>query len=358
MNEHRTSRGDRDGAGRYEIRLTGHLDARWATWFDGLSVTHEGDGSTVISGPVADQAALYGLLQRVRDLGLPLVSVTQVDNDSQPIHEQELIPMATTARTAPTTGISMSSMRKTALVAGVLYLLTFLSSIPAVFLQSAVLTDPLFIISGVSTEQVRLGALFDIVNSLTAIGTAVALYAVIKRQNQGFAIGFVSSRLFEATILMIGVVSILSIVTLQQPGATGAEASLLVTVQQTLVTVRNWAFVLGTGVPALNAFLLGWLMYKSRLVPRAIPVIGLIGAPLFTTWIIGYVLGVTEPGTAWHAIGVAPIFIWELSLGLWMTFKGFRKDAPLMVEAAEATSQNGLASVSSSIGVASTAGAA
>ena len=229
----------------------------------------------------------------------------------------------------------MDSMRKTALVAGILYLLTFISSIPAVFLQSPVLNDPNFIISSVDLNtQVRLGALFDIVNSLTAIGTAVALYAVIKRQSQGFAIGFVSSRLFEGTVLMIGVISILSIVTLQQPGATGAEASLLVTVQETLVTVRNWTFVLGTGVPALNAVLLGWIMYKSRLVPRAIPVIGLIGAPLFTSWIIGYVLGVTEPGTAWHGIGVAPIFIWELSLGLWMTFKGFRKDAPLMIEAA------------------------
>ena len=206
----------------------------------------------------------------------------------------------------------------------------------------------------------RLGALFDIVNSLTAIGTAVALYAVIKRQNQGFAIGFVSSRLFEGTVLMIGVISILSIVTLQQPGATGAEASLLVTVQQTLVTVRNWTFVLGTGVPALNAFLLGWIMYKSGLVPRAIPVIGLIGAPLFTSWIIGYILGVTEPGTAWHGIGVAPIFIWELSLGLWMTFKGFRKDAPLMVEAAaeDAAVAGSTSTTPPSIGVASPVGAA
>lgn len=257
---------------------------------------------------------------------------------------------------------SMSSMRKIAFVAGFLYLLTFISSIPAVFLQGPVLNDPNFIIGGTGLNtQVRLGALFDIVNSLTAIGTAVALYAVIKRQNQGFAIGFVSSRLFEGTVLMIGVISILSIVTLQQPGATGAEASLLVTVQNTLVTVRNWTFVLGTGVPALNAVMLGWIMYKSRLVPRAIPVIGLIGAPLFTSWIIGYVLGVTEPGTPWHGIGVAPIFIWELSLGLWMTFKGFRKDAPLMVEAAAASaaSPDGSASVTrSSIGVASKAGAA
>ncbi len=269
--------------------------------------------------------------------------------------------MAKTTQTFTTKRSSMSSMRKTAFVAGFLYLLTFISSIPAVFLQSPVLNDPNFIIGSAGADtQVRLGALFDIVNSLTAIGTAVALYAVIKRQNQGLAIGFVSSRLFEGTVLMIGVISILSIVTLQQPGATGAEASLLVTVQQTLVTVRNWTFVLGTGVPALNAFLLGWIMYKSRLVPRAIPVIGLIGAPVFTSWIIGYVLGVAEPGTAWHAIGVAPIFIWELSLGLWMTFKGFRKDAPLMVEAAteDASLADSVSVTRSSIGVASSAGAA
>jgi hypothetical protein len=77
MTERHTSKEDRPEAGRYEIRLTGHLDAHWAAWFDGLTVGHEGDGTTLISGPIADQAALHGLLQRVRDLGLPLVSVTR-----------------------------------------------------------------------------------------------------------------------------------------------------------------------------------------------------------------------------------------------------------------------------------------
>ena len=69
-------------AGRYEIRLKGHLDARWAAWFDGLTLTRESDGTTLIQGPVVDQAALHGLLQKVRDIGLPLVSVTPVDPDS------------------------------------------------------------------------------------------------------------------------------------------------------------------------------------------------------------------------------------------------------------------------------------
>lgn len=229
---------------------------------------------------------------------------------------------------------TMDTMRKTAFVAGILYLATFLSSIPAVFLQAPVFDDPNFILSGGSDTLVRLGALLDMVNGLTAIGTAIALYSVVRRHHEGLAIGFVASRLFEAAILFIGIVAVLAIVTLRQTGATGAEAATLVTIQRSFLAARDWSFALGTGVPALNAFLLGTLMYRSRLVPRAIPVLGLIGAPLFTSWIIGYIFGITEGGTAWHAIGVAPIFFWELSLGLWMTFKGFRKDAPLMLEAA------------------------
>jgi hypothetical protein len=82
MTDRRTPKPDRSGAGRYEIRLTGHLDARWATWFDGLTVSREADGTSVLRGSIPDQAALHGLLQRVRDLGLPLVSVTQVDDRS------------------------------------------------------------------------------------------------------------------------------------------------------------------------------------------------------------------------------------------------------------------------------------
>ena len=76
-----TSTGNHNGAGWYEIRLKGHLHSRWAAWFDGLSLTNDRDGTTVISGPVVDQAALHGLLQKVRDVGIPLVSVAQIDPD-------------------------------------------------------------------------------------------------------------------------------------------------------------------------------------------------------------------------------------------------------------------------------------
>jgi hypothetical protein len=268
--------------------------------------------------------------------------------------------MANNVGTSTNQRVPMSSMRKTALVAGVLYLATFLSSIPAVFLQGPVFDNPSFILGGGNDALVRFGALLDIVNGLTAIGTAVALYSVVKRQHEGLAIGFVASRIFEAATLFIGIVCVFAIVTLRQTAA-GTDPATLLTVQRSFLAIRDWTFVLGTGVPALNAFLLGTLMYQSRLVPRAIPVLGLIGAPLFTSWIVGYIFGITDGSSAWHAIAVAPIFFWELFVGLWMTFKGFRKDAPLMVEAAAeaaASPHESATFTRSSIGVASKAGAA
>jgi hypothetical protein len=228
----------------------------------------------------------------------------------------------------------MDSMRKTALVAGVLYLITFASSIPAVFLQGPVLTDPNYILGTGPEGFVRLGALLDIVNGLAAIGTAVALYSVVKRQHEGLAIGFVASRLFEAAILFIGIVNVLAIVTLRQTAATAGDPATLVAVGHSMVATRDWTFVLGTGIPALNAALLGTLLYRSRLVPRAIPITGLIGAPLFASWIIGYIFGITDGAAIWHTVAVAPIFLWELAVGLWMTFKGFNASAPIMLAAA------------------------
>ena len=254
----------------------------------------------------------------------------------------------------------MDSVRKTALVAGVLYLLTFASSIPAALLLQGALADPNYILGAGGDGQVRLGALLDIVNGLTAIGTAVALFSVVKRQHEGFAIGFVASRLFEAAILFIGVVSVVSIATLRETAASAADPASLMAAGTTLVTLYKVAFVLGTGIPALNAFLLGWLMYRSGLVPRAIPALGLVGAVLFTSWLVGYVLGVGESPSVWHSIGVAPIFFWELVLGLWMTFKGFNRSAPIVaaMAAEAATAQRPPTAVRSDVAVPVKAGAA
>lgn len=168
------------------------------------------------------------------------------------------------------------------------------------------------------------GASLDLVNALAAVGTAVALFSVLKRQHEGFALGFVATRMFEAAVIVIGVVSILSVVTPRQDGAGTRDAAALVPVGQALVAVHDWTQVLGPGMAGLNALLLGTLMYRSGLVPRWIPATGLIGGPVYLSSVIAIILGITESGSAWQVLGGAPIFVWELALGLYMTFKGFK----------------------------------
>jgi hypothetical protein len=225
---------------------------------------------------------------------------------------------------------TMTSLRRTALVAGILYLVTFVASIPAVFLLAPVLNDPTYIVSAGADAQVTAGAFLDLVNALACIGTAVALFSVLRLEHEGLALGFVTTRMFEAAVIVIGVVSLLSVVTMRNPAATGTEADSLVTVGAGLVAVRDWTFLIGPGImPGLNALLLGTLLYRSRLVPRWIPVLGLIGAPLLISAAVGRMFGINDVTSAWSAIGTLPIFVWELSLGLWMTFKGFDPSVPV-----------------------------
>ena len=222
--------------------------------------------------------------------------------------------------------------RLTALVAGLLYLLTFASSIPAAVLLSPVLTNPAYIASPGVDSQISLAALLDLVNGFAAIGTALALFTIVKRQHEGFALGFVATRLFEAGTLAIGILCMLAVVSLRQTAVTAADPTSLVAVGQGLVAVRDWAFVVGTGMAGFNALLLGTLLYRSRLVPRAIPALGLVGAPIFLFFVTAKILG-ADLGAATQGLAVAPIFIWELSVGLWMTFKGFRASAPIVIAA-------------------------
>jgi hypothetical protein len=264
-----------------------------------------------------------------------------------------LFSRASAGRRGPT-----DPTRKTAMVAGILYLITYASSIPAALLLGATLDTPNYIAGAGVDGQIRLAALFDIVNGLTAFGTAVALYSVLKRQHEGFAIGFVASRLFEASILFVGILSVVTIANLRDAGVAGADPASVGAVGTGLVGLYKTSFVLGTGIPALNAALLGWLLYRSGLVPRAISVIGLVGAATFTSYIVGYVMGVTVPGTPWQAIGVAPIFIWELVLGLWMTFKGFRAPAVAALYPEMATDADRTLPVTTTAAMATKAGAA
>ncbi len=229
----------------------------------------------------------------------------------------------------------MPNLRKTALVAGIFYLITFIASIPAVFLfLGPVLDNPDYIVGAGADTRVLWGCVLDVVNALAAIGTAVVLFPVVKRQNEALALGFVTSRMLEAAIIMVGVVSLMAVVSLRQDLA-GTDPASLATVGRSLVAVRDATFLLGPGLMAgVNALLLGTLMYRSRLVPRVIPAMGLIGAPLLIAATIATVFGVFEQVSAWSALATLPVAAWELSVGTWMVVKGFNP-SPITAPAGE-----------------------
>ena len=243
--------------------------------------------------------------------------------------------MTNAVRTSAPKRAAMDSMRKTALVAGALYLLTFIA-IGTLTLYTPVLKDPAYILSSGGDAGLRWGALIEVIVALAGIGTAITLYPVVRRQNEAFALGFVTSRVIEGAMLLTGVVSLLSLASLHQVGAAaGADSTALLTNGAALVGTYNAAFLIGgTLMPAMNALLLGYLMYRSSLVPRLIPAIGLVGGVLMTSSAIGQILGINEKISVWSVIALLPIFAWELSLGLYMAIKGFKSTSPLMVAAA------------------------
>ena len=220
-----------------------------------------------------------------------------------------------------------TASRKISLAAGVLYLLTFVS-IPIGFLYYAVLNDPNYIVGPGPDTGVIVGGILEIIVALAGIGTAVVLYPALKRQNEGLALGLVGSRVLEASTIFADVVCLMAIVTLRRAGV-GPEA--LIT-GKTLVALYG-LFRLGQNLmPAVNDLLLGSLLYRSRLVPRLLPVLGIIGAPLLIANTIVFMFGITSgPLFVLTGIGALPIAIFEFALGVWLTVKGFNP-SPITAE--------------------------
>jgi hypothetical protein len=242
--------------------------------------------------------------------------------------------MHTDVRTTAAKRVPMDSMRKTALIAGGLYLITFITSIPALALKGPVLHHVNFILGAGSQTSVIWAGFLDVACALAGIGTALALYPVARRHSQTAAMGFIASRVVEATIIVVGVISLLSIVTLRQhvAGAAGTDAATLVTTGRSLVAIHNWTFLLGPGVMSgVNGLFLGYVMFKSRLVPRMIPIVGLIGAPILLASSTATMFGAFGQTSTWGVLAGFPIGLWEFSLGIWLVVKGFRP-SPIVEE--------------------------
>ena len=226
----------------------------------------------------------------------------------------------------------MSPHRKTALVAGVLYLLTFVS-IPTLFLYDQVKSANYIIGAGPDTSAV-IGGILEIIVALAGIGTAVVLFPVLKKQNEAAALGLVASRILESGTIFVGVAFLLSIVTLRQAGA-GAEA--LVT-SHVLAILYDRIFLLGQSfMPAICDLLLGFLLYQSRLVPRGLALIGIIGAPLLLASYFAVLLGLIGQHTPLAQLPALPVALFEFSLGVWLIVKGFKRSPILSSETRDAS---------------------
>jgi hypothetical protein len=218
----------------------------------------------------------------------------------------------------------VNSTRRVALIAGVLYLLTFVS-IPTLSLYGPV-HDPNYVIGAGPDTAVVIGGILEIIVALAGIGTAIVLFPILKKQNEGVALGLVASRILEASTMFVGVAFLLSIVTLRQAGA-GADA--LVT-SHALVSLYDRIFLLGQSfMPAVNDLLLGFLLYKSRLVPRALSLIGIIGGPVLIAGYLAVMFGLIGLRAPLAGLSAVPVALFELSLGFWLILKGFNT-SPLL----------------------------
>jgi Domain of unknown function (DUF4386) len=219
----------------------------------------------------------------------------------------------------------MTPTRKAALAAGLFYIATFVFSIPALGLYEGVLDDQNFVLGAGSDQGVLWGGIIEVLTGLTGIGTAVAVYPVIKRWGPGRAVGFVASRTLEAAMIFTGVVAVLAVYTLRQ---NGGDPTALTTTADGLVAVKDWTFLLGPGLAAaINALCFATILRWTGLVPRWIPTLGLIGAPLLIASAAGTLYGGWEQVSGTGLLLALPIAVWEFSVGVYMTVKGFRTPA-------------------------------
>lgn len=217
---------------------------------------------------------------------------------------------------------------------GVLWLATFVTSIAGVLLYHPILHGHGYITSNGHDTRIALGALMELLLIIANIGTAVLPYPILKRQSERLALGYVTARIMECVFIAVGLLCLMAVVTLRQDvGGPGSDVASLDAIGRALVAVRDWTFALGPGfvVGVGNGLIMGVLMYRSGLVPRRMTWLGLIGGPLVILSGVAVLLNVIDLGSKAQAVATIPEFLWELSLGVYLTAKGFRP-APILAE--------------------------
>jgi hypothetical protein len=232
---------------------------------------------------------------------------------------------------------SMSTDQKRARWFGVLYLITFATSIPALWLYQPVLDDPVGYIAGAGHDKrILFAAFLELLLIVSNIGTAVVIVPILWRRYRELSIGYVTARLFECTFILVGIIAVLGVITLRREVAGGSEG----TVAYALAALKDWTFLLGPGwvVGWGNGLILGYLMYRTGLVPRRAAWLGLVGGPLLIATGTAILMTGNDPGDglrSLQAVATIPEAAWELFLGVYCTIWGFRREAPILSEGDE-----------------------
>ena len=227
----------------------------------------------------------------------------------------------------------MSADRRISLWFGVLYLITFATSIAALLLFQPVLDDPKGYIAGAGADnRIYFGALLELFLIISNIGTAIVIFPLVKRQNEIMAVSYVAARIMESVFILVGILAVLAVVTLRHDA--GADAAALGGYAESLAAIKDWTFKLGPGfvVGIGNGLILGYLMLRSGLMPRGLALLGVIGGPIQALVGIGVLFDLFGANGPVQGIATIPEIVWELSLGIYPLVWGFKKSSPILAE--------------------------
>ena len=228
----------------------------------------------------------------------------------------------------------MYTARRTALTAGILYLITHVTSVVTrLFLYNVPLADPDYLVTGGRHDAIALGSVLEVMLALAVVGTSVALYPIVRRASEGFAIGYVALRVVEGGVILVGVVAMVAYNAIEAEIAAGADPTVLLPIGHSLVSLYDWSFVVGPGlVCGVNTVVLAWVLFRSSLVPRFIPVLGLIGGPLVLAVNLTKIFGTFDSLPGFVGVSVLPIFAWEICLAVYLIARGPKSSRLLPAE--------------------------
>ncbi|MBK8417505.1 DUF4386 domain-containing protein [Candidatus Villigracilis saccharophilus] len=299
-------------AQEYQIRIEGHLGNQWADWFDGFSITLEADGKTLLSGPVPDQPALYGLLRKVRDLGMPLISVNQVYS----IKGENIMDT------------KVNTYRTTAKVVGALYIMGFIVGIAGSVLGAPGQLDTV----SARSMMIAIGALLWVIAAAGDAAHGVMMFPILKQNNERVALGYLSARLVEAAVIAVSALFILLQIPLGAEflKASASEIPYLQSLSTLFAQSQAYTYQIGMVALGMAGLSLCYGFYRAKLVPQFFVIWGFIG---YVSFLLGSMLEVL--GFNLQLLHTLPGGLWEMSIGVWLIVKGFNSAAFVFESAKE-----------------------